>query len=138
MMLKSQEGIMSKLTKENENLKTGFRELQKEMFEIIDLKSDIYSKRFKAEYGRELESEDQIRTEIEKIKDDLFSCQFDKDTSAFIVNKFKGNLKKLKEFIQRVDKDISTLLNFNQQEEKENHQPFEDITSKFSSINTVT
>ena len=58
--------MYKKITEENSQLKDCFRSLQKELFDIVDLKADIYMKRFKAEYGdkRELDNEDTIKSEI--------------------------------------------------------------------------
>jgi len=50
--------------------------LQEELFEIVDLKTDIYNKRFKAELNREPENEEQVKHEIQKIRDELFDTRF--------------------------------------------------------------
>ena len=49
MISKSQEEIYKKITSENNDLKDCLKLLQREMFDIVKLKSDIYLRRFKAE-----------------------------------------------------------------------------------------
>ena len=66
MIAKSQEEMYKKITEENQQLKNCFKQLQGELFNIVDLKADIYLKRFRAEYGdtREFENEETIKSEI--------------------------------------------------------------------------
>lgn len=106
------------------------------MFDIVALKQEIYQKRFKAEYCKELQSEGMVKDEIERIRDELFSHQFDKETNQLIVHKFQKNLGKLKDFMLKVDKEIEGLLIFNQKDVDQSQ--FEDVTSKYSSINSVS
>lgn len=48
------------------------------MFDIVKLKSDIYMKRFKAEnYTDGISSEEILKNDIEKIKDELFNLDFE-------------------------------------------------------------
>jgi len=49
MIAKSQEEMYKKITQENNDLKDCLKLLQREMFDIVKLKSDVYLKRFKAE-----------------------------------------------------------------------------------------
>ena len=77
-----------------------------------------------------------IKDEIERIRDELFSHQFDAETNQLIVQKFSKNLAKLKDFLHKVDKEVEGLLIFNQKEVDQSQ--FEDVTSKFSSINSVS
>lgn len=49
MVSKSKEEIEARITQENHDLKDCLKMLQREMFDIVKLKSDIYMKRFKAE-----------------------------------------------------------------------------------------
>ncbi len=50
MIAKNQEEIQRRLCEENTELKDCLKQLQKELFDIVDLKSDIYLKRFRAEF----------------------------------------------------------------------------------------
>jgi len=54
-----------------------------------------------------------IKDEIERIRDELFSHQFDAETNQLIVQKFSKNLAKLKDFLHKVDKEVEGLLIFN-------------------------
>lgn len=49
MISKSMEEVNRKLQQENADLKDGYKLLQRELFDIVKLKSDLYLKRFKAE-----------------------------------------------------------------------------------------
>lgn len=49
MITKSREEIQVKTSRENKELKNLLKMLQKEMFDIIKLKSDIYNQRLKVE-----------------------------------------------------------------------------------------
>lgn len=90
MIAKNQEEIHRRLSQENTDLKDCFKQLQKELFEIVDMKTDIYMKRYKAEYGQagsELESEEVVRHEIERIREELFNLPFE-ESGKEIVFKF--------------------------------------------------
>ena len=50
MIAKNQEEIQRRLSDENSELKECLKQLQRELFDIVDLKSEIYMKRFKAEF----------------------------------------------------------------------------------------
>ena len=49
MISKSQEEAYRRITSENHELKDCLKMLQRELFDIVKLKSDIYMRRFKAE-----------------------------------------------------------------------------------------
>jgi len=51
MIAKSQEEHLRRLSDENSELKNCLKELQKELFDIVDLKTDIYMKRYRAEFA---------------------------------------------------------------------------------------
>lgn len=51
MIARSQEQMYNKLSEENSDLKTCLKQLQKELFEIVDFKTEIFMKRHKAEYS---------------------------------------------------------------------------------------
>ena len=58
------------------------------MFDIVDLKTDIYKKRYRAEFNDEtVESEEAIRHEIQKIKEEVFNLPFE-ESGAEIILKF--------------------------------------------------
>jgi len=96
MISRSQEEAYKRITQENHDLKDCLRNLQREMFDIVKLKSDIYMKRFKAENFKaddplsQQSSEAIIRHEIEKIRESLFSMPFE-ETGREIIHKFQAN-----------------------------------------------
>ena len=51
MISKNQDEILRRLSDENAEIKECLKALQRELFEIVDLKSEIYMKRYRAEYG---------------------------------------------------------------------------------------
>ena len=82
MISKSREEVTARLTQENHDLKDCLKMLQREMFDIVKLKSDIYLKRFKAENynagdSSALNSEEVLKHEIERIRESLFNLPFD-------------------------------------------------------------
>lgn len=89
--------------------------------EIVSFKQDIFSKRFKAEYGsgRDPTSETQeaLAQKIELIRDELFNVNFE-ENGRELIQKFRLNFQRLKEFMQAVDKEISSLQVFNQRDDQ--------------------
>lgn len=82
MIQRSHEEMYKKIQQENHELKDCLKSLQKEMFEIVKLKSDIYMKRFKAEHfnpndSEAVISEAIIKNELKKIKEGLFNADFE-------------------------------------------------------------
>lgn len=95
MISKSMEEMNKKLTAENHDLKDCLKLLQREMFDIVKLKSDVYMKRFKAEnYNpndqQAFTSEEIIKSELTKIKENLFNMNFEENGKE-IIHKFKLN-----------------------------------------------
>ena len=83
--------------------------LQREMFDIVKLKTDIYLKRFKADNMAEnISSEEILKHDIEKIKDELFNMDFE-EQGRDIIHRFRLNFHKLKEFMGNVDKGMAEL-----------------------------
>ena len=118
MVSKNREEVLERITQENHDLKDCLKALQREMFDIVKLKSDIYLKRFKAENfnagdASAVSSEEILRHEIEKIREELFNLPFG-ETGREIIHKFQLNFQKLRQFMQSVDKGMSELQVFNQ------------------------
>ena len=66
------------------------KELQKELFDIVELKTEIYQKRHTAEYGHpnpDYENEETVKHEIEKIREELFNLPFEQ-AGTEIIQKF--------------------------------------------------
>mmetsp|Transcript_3928 Transcript_3928/g.5939 ORF Transcript_3928/g.5939 Transcript_3928/m.5939 type:complete len:111 (-) Transcript_3928:23-355(-) len=81
MIAKSREELQARITQENQELKSCLKMLQKEMFEIVKLKSDIYMKRFKAENFNPSDqaafsSEEVLKHELDEIRENLFNLPF--------------------------------------------------------------
>ena len=117
MIAKSREEIQQRITSENHELKACLKMLQKEMFEIVKLKSDIYMKRFKAENfnpsdSAAYSSEEVLKHELEQIRENLFNLPF-LDNQKEIVKKFRENFSQLKEFMKKIDKGMGDLRVFN-------------------------
>lgn len=84
------------------------------MFDIVKLKTDIYTKRFKADnMGDNVSSEEILKHDIEKIKDELFNMDFE-EQGRDIIHRFRLNFHKLKEFMGNVDKGMAELSVFNE------------------------
>lgn len=87
--------------------------MQRELFDIVDLKTEIYMKRYKAECSNlegnstgYYDNEEIIRNEIERIREDIFNLPFE-ESGKEIIAKFQTNLSKLKEFMEKIDKEIA-------------------------------
>jgi hypothetical protein len=88
------------------------------MFDIVDLKSAIYRDKFEAELslhgnlGKEGGAPfDMVRHDLEKIKEELFGLPFDQ-TARELILKFQKNFHKLRDFMERIDRDIAQLAVF--------------------------
>lgn len=51
MVAKEHESNYSRLREENQDLRECLKQLQRELFEVIAVKQDLFSARVKAEYG---------------------------------------------------------------------------------------
>ena len=80
------------------------------MFDIVDLKTAIYRNRFEAELGDGTPF-DVVKHDLEKVRDELFGLPFEL-AGRELVHKFKRNFTKLRDFMERVDKDIAQLTVF--------------------------
>ena len=81
--------------------------MQRELFDIVDLKSEIYLKRMRAEgVNEDEEREGVIRHEIERIREELFNLPFE-ESGKEIIQKFQFNFTKLRDFMSKIDHEIS-------------------------------
>ena len=90
MLSKNYEDITRRLSNENAELRECLKHLQKELFDIVDLKTEIYIKRYKAEFGgssSEIENEEGLRHEIERIREEVFNLPFE-ESSRELIRKF--------------------------------------------------
>lgn len=97
---------------ENNQLKDAFKCLQTELLDIVQLKHDIFTQRFKAEFGANrnptAETEEAITHQIQVIREELFNSSFDENGKE-LIQKFKLNFQRLREFMQAIDKEIGGL-----------------------------
>jgi PAS domain-containing protein len=87
------------------------------MLEVVCLKNDVFTQRFKAEHGKDLENEEKMTAKIEQIRNELFSMSFE-ETGKDLINKFRQNFQRLRDFMSSVDKEISQLAVFNQKDDQ--------------------
>lgn len=84
--------------------------------DIVNFKQEMFTKRFKAEYGSSRdptpETQEQLMHKIELIRDELFNVSFE-ENGRELVQKFRLNFQRLKEFMQTIDKEVSALAVFN-------------------------
>ena len=94
MVSQDQERLFQQLSNENNQLKDAFKTLQTELLDIVQLKHDIFTQRFKAEFGAHksvsAETEDAITHHIQVIRDELFNSSFDENGKE-LIHKFKLN-----------------------------------------------
>ena len=84
MVSKDQEQNYGRVCEENNSLRDCLRQLQREMLEVVCLKNDIFTQRFKAENGKDLENEEKMTAKIELIRDELFNMSFE-DTGKDLI-----------------------------------------------------
>ena len=81
MITTDNQNRLNDMRKENDDLRDCLVMLQREMMEIVTLKNDVFTKRFKAEYGQATEvppeNEEAIAHQIETIREELFNSGFD-------------------------------------------------------------
>lgn len=126
------------MSQENSQLKEALKMLQRELLDIVQLKHDIYTQRFKAEFGqhKQPETEEQIAHQIQLIRDELFNTAFDENGKE-LVQKFKMNFQRLKEFMHTIDKEIGSMAVFNQRDDKAVYGGGDETTDKYSDITSV-
>jgi uncharacterized membrane-anchored protein YjiN (DUF445 family) len=90
MISKDQEEVYKKVSEENNDLRECLKLLQREMIEVVCLKNDVFTQRFKAEHGKDLENDEKVNARIEKIKDELFNLGFE-ESGKELISKFKAN-----------------------------------------------
>lgn len=83
------------------------------MFEIVDLKTALYRNRFEAELNltsgdQQQQTFDIVRHDLERIREELFGMPYD-EVARDLIMKFQRNFSKLRDFLERVDKDIAQL-----------------------------
>lgn len=105
---------------ENGDMRDCLRHLQKEIMEIVNLKQDMFSKRFKAEFGankeQSPETQEAMAHQIEAIRDELFNLNFE-ENGRELIQKFRLNFQRLKEFLHSIDKEVASLAIFNQRDD---------------------
>ena len=88
MISSENEKRIKEMTRENEELRDCLVMLQRELMEIVTVKNDIFTKRFKAEYGPKsevpTETEEAISHQIETIKEELFFNCLDLMCNCFL------------------------------------------------------
>ena len=81
MITTDNQNRLNDMRKENDDLRDCLVMLQREMMEIVTLKNDVFTKRYKAEYGPATEvppeTEEAIAHQIETIREELFNSGFD-------------------------------------------------------------
>ena len=117
MISREQEQVYTRMRDENQDLRECLRLLQKEIMDIVNFKQEMFTKRFKAEYGSArdstAETQEQLMHRIEMIRDELFNVSFE-ENGRELVQKFRLNFQRLKEFMQTIDKEVAALAIFNQ------------------------
>ena len=94
MISKEQEQVYGRMRDENQDLRDCLRLLQKEVMEIVNLKQDMFSKRFKAEFGASKdpapETQEALAHQIDTIRDELFNVNFE-ENGRELIQKFRLN-----------------------------------------------
>ena len=129
LVTKANQEIQNNLKSENQDLRECIKMLQKELLEIIQLKSNTFSRRYNNEFKQEL-NEDFAKHNIVPVKEDLINMPFD-NCGKDIISQFQANIRKLRDFLLRVDKDMEEIFN-----EESNNDEFDD-GNQFSNIRSI-
>ena len=117
MVAKEHEQNYSRLREENQDLRECLKQLQRELFEVIAVKQDLFSARYKAEYGEgaadKITTQEQIAHQVEEIREEVFGMGFE-ESGRDLMQRFKLNFQRLKEFLTMADQEIASLAVFNQ------------------------
>ncbi len=80
----------------------------------------MFSKRFKAEFGANKEqppeTQEALAHQIEAIRDELFNVNFEENGKE-LIQKFRLNFQRLKEFLHSIAKEVASLAVFNQRDD---------------------
>ena len=127
------------MSTENQELKECFKQLQREMLDIVSLKQDIFTKRYKAEFGanKEPESEQNLKHQLELIREELFNSSFE-ETGKELIQKFKYNFARLREFMDAIDKEIGSMALFNTREDRYTDDPVADGFTDGGKLSDIT
>lgn len=91
MISRNQDEIVRRVCEENSELKDCLKALQKEMFDIVDLKTTIYRTRFEAEFNNpNAVPFDAVRHDLDRIREELFGLPFEQAGRELVV-KFQRN-----------------------------------------------
>lgn len=103
--------------------------LQNELFEIIQLKSHNFSKRYNTEYKQSL-GDEFTKHNIKPVKEDLMNLPYDL-AGKDIISQFQENIRKLRDFLSRVDKDMEEIFN-----DESNNDELDD-DNEFANIRSI-
>jgi len=129
LVTKANQEVQNSLKTENEDLRECIKMLQDELLEIVKVKIEHCKTRHNTEYKRNLE-QDFNDHEIEPMNKDLINMPFEESGNRILTH-FQENIRKLSDFLSRVDKNISP--NFNEEEQDEL-----DPEGEFSNIRSVS
>lgn len=79
--------------------------LQQELLDIVKVKSEHFAKRFKTEFKQDLD-ETLTRHNIKPINEDLMNMPME-TTGGQLISQFQENIRKLRDFLTRVDHDMT-------------------------------
>jgi flavodoxin len=130
LVTKANQELQNSLKTENSDLKECIKMLQEELLEIVKVKVSHVNKRYSTEFQQDMD-QTLARHDIEPINMDLVDMPFDL-TGRVIITKFQENIRKLRDFLTRVDKDVNTV--FNDAADQENFDP----NNEFSNIRSIS
>lgn len=129
LVTKANQELQNSLKTENSDLKECIKMLQEELLEIVKVKVSHVNKRYNTEFQRDMD-QTFTRNDIEPINMDLVNMPFD-HTGRVIITKFQENIRKLRDFLTRVDKDVNAA--FRDVTDDENFDP----NNEFSNIRSI-
>lgn len=130
LVTKANHELQNSLKTENSDLKECIKMLQEELLEIVKVKVSHVNKRYNTEFRGDMD-QTFTRNDIEPINMDLVNMPFDQ-TGRLIITKFQENIRKLGDFLTRVDKDVNAA--FRDVTDDENFDP----NNEFSNIKSIS
>ena len=127
LISKSHSSIEEQLKNENSELRDCLKMLQKELFDIVTIKTEAFKRRYNTEF-REEADEKYTNHDLEEINGDVMNMHFD-NAGPNLISTFQANIQKLRNFLQRMDKQSDELFQIEEGSELEGENQFKNIRS---------
>ena len=112
---------------ENADLRECLKMLQRELLEIASLKSDAFKRRYEAEFKQAVD-DSLVAHDIQPVREELFDAHFE-NSGREIIPKFQENIRRLRDFMGRIDRETKQLSVFADEEDDVEGKEFSNLKS---------